>query len=131
MLRRAPGAIADCPVLESHSDACALRSGGRLPADTGVGLIGNQGGLGRDPLTFLIARDGLHYDKHWAVEIDAPLPKWGGPRGYQYPSFVWCTTGCPGPVGAKGGLQHSIIFTYSVSKEDILITIAPLASLWS
>ena len=96
-----------------------------------MGVIGNNGGQGgpygnRDPLTFLVAKDGIHYDQHWSVEAGAPVPKWpslGHPQGWQYPSFMWCTDGC------GDGVTDTIVFSYSVSKEDIVLTIAPLSSL--
>ena len=94
------------------------------------GRAGNNGGHGspfgdRDPLTFLVAADGIHYSTHWVVESGAPVPKWkslGHPQGWQYPSFMWCTDGC-------GGTVDTIVFSYSVSKEDIVLTVAPLSSL--
>ena len=96
----------------------------------GACIVGNQGGTGRDPLTFLTSGDGLAFDKHWIVQSDAPMPKWYGPRGWQYPSFMWCTNGCSGSgSGMKDTMKDTIIFSYSVSKEDIELTIAPLPSL--
>jgi hypothetical protein len=65
------------------------------------------------------------------AKAGAPPRKWYGPPGFQYPSFAWCTSGCPGPGGAEiaGGVVDTIIFSYSVTKEDIVLTLAPLASL--
>ena len=50
-------------------DAPSRTCAGQLPEGNGIGLLGNQGGPGgpngsRDPLTFLVAQDGLHYDVH-------------------------------------------------------------------
>ena len=64
------------------------------------------------------------FDRHWVVEHPAPEPKWpalGHPLGFQYPSFVWCTR-C-------GSVHDTIVFSYSVSKEDIVLTVGPLSSL--
>ena len=44
------------------------------------------------------------------------------PQGFQYPSFMWCHPQC-------GAVDRKIIFSYSVSKEDIVLTVAPLSSL--
>ena len=116
------------PAETNIPDAPSRTCAGHLPRDLGIGLIGNNGGPpngGRDPLSFLIAKDGIHFSTHYIVEIDAPTPKWpalGHPRGFQYPSFVWC-------VKCGEAVSETIMFSYSVSKEDIVITMAPLASL--
>ena len=115
------------PAITNIPDAPSRTCAGHLPHGLGIGIIGNNGGPpggGRDPLTFLMAKDGIHFSTHWVVEIGAPTPKWpslGHPHGFQYPSFVWCVT-C-------GVLSETILFSYSVSKEDIVITMAPLASI--
>lgn len=116
------------PVRTNLPDAPSRTCGGRLPSGHGIGLLGNQGGAGRDPLTFLTSPDGLDYKKHWIVQSDAPPPKWAGDHGYNYPSFVWCTDGCSGPAGSPV-VKDKIIFSYGLNKEDIVLTIAPLASL--
>jgi hypothetical protein len=115
------------PAETNIPDAPSRTCAGHLPRDLGVGLIGNNGGPpngGRDPLSFLVAEDGIHFSTHWIVEIGAPTPKWptlGHPRGFQYPSFLWCVK-C-------GAVAETIMFSYSASKEDIRITVAPLASI--
>jgi hypothetical protein len=108
------------PIETNLPDAPSRTCAGRLP-DGSIGVIGNQGGGSRDPLTFIVAADGEAFSRQWAVESGAPPPKWHGYRGFQYPSFLWCRE-C-------GAVRNEIVFAYSVSKEDIVITIAPLASL--
>lgn len=107
-------------------DAPSRTCAAKLPSGA-IGLIGNQGGRdptgkhsSRDPLTFLIASDGLRFARQLAIRSGAPKPKYYGYQGFQYPSFIWCTD-C-------GGVQNEIMFVYSVSKEDIAITRAPLSS---
>jgi len=77
------------PVATNIPDAPSRTCAGGLP-DGSIGVVGNQGGGSRDPLTFMTAADGLAFDKHWAVESGAPKPKWFGPPGFQYPSYMWC-----------------------------------------
>jgi hypothetical protein len=131
----ATGGVRQCdwsqPVQTDLPDAPSRTCAGRLPPGHGVGLIGNQGGHGRDPLTFCTSQDGLAFGVHFTVEAGAPPRKWYGPPGFQYPNFAWCTNGCPGPEGVEiaGGVVDTIIFSYSVTKEDIVLTLAPLASL--
>jgi hypothetical protein len=112
---------AETNIPNAPSRTCASH----LPRDLGIGIVGNNGAPPpRDPLTFLVAKDGIHFSTHWVVDIGAPPPKWPSashPRGGQYPSFVWCVK-C-------GVVEETILFSCSVSKEDIVITIAPLGSI--
>lgn len=127
------------PVETNLPDAPSRTCAGLLPNKMGIGLVGNQGGVGvnattpRDPLTFITSEDGLRYNKHWVVDSGAPIPKWKwGYRGFQYPSFTWCTDGCQPLSSAKrnvSGLIDVIVFSYSMSKEDIVLSIAPLSSI--
>jgi predicted heme/steroid binding protein len=134
------------PVETNLPDAPSRTCAGRLPSTLGIGLVGNQGMIGanpttpRDPLTFCAAKDGLKFDRHWVVDSGAPVPKWFGYRGFQYPSFTWCTDGCQPPAvlareGARqneregASLGNVILFSYSISKEDIVLTKAPLSSI--
>lgn len=132
------------PVETNLPDAPSRTCAGRLPSKLGIGLVGNQGGVGthastpRDPLTFCQSKDGLRFDGHWIVDSNSPTPKWFGYQGFQYPSFTWCTDGCQSKAGASRastdsqqgpGLRNIIIFTYSISKEDIVLKIAPLSSI--
>lgn len=128
------------PVETNLADAPSRTCAGRLPSGLGIGLVGNQGAVGanattaRDPLTFCTAKDGLRFDSHWVVDSGSPVPKWFGYRGFQYPSFTWCTDGCQPRAGrdsalAGSGLRNVVIFVYSVSKEDIVMTVAPLSSI--
>ena len=60
------------------------------------------------------------------VESGSPKPKFPGlghPQGFQYPSFMWCVE-C-------GAVRSTIIFSYSVSKENIQLTLGPLDSLYN
>lgn len=107
-------------------DAPSRTCAATLPSGA-IGLLGNQGGNDptgkhspRDPLTFVVADDGLHFAKHMVVRSGAPKPKYFGYQGFQYPSFMWCKD-C-------GNVQDEILFVYSVSKEDIVVTRAPLGS---
>ena len=130
------GAATQCdwsqPKLTNIPDAPSRACAGHLPGGGGIGLLGNQGGGGgpcgnRNPLTFLTSQDGLSFDAHWAVESSAPEPRWPSlkhTRGYNYPSFMWCRGD-----GCGGKLKDSIMFSYSVSKEDIVITVAKLSSM--
>jgi hypothetical protein len=130
-LAKAAGPSTTCnwsvPAETNIPDAPSRTCAGHLPRDLGIGIVGNNGGPpngGRDPLTFLVAKDGIHFSTHWVVDIGAPMPKWpaaGHPRGFQYPSFIWCVK-C-------GVVEEMIMFSYSVSKEDIVITMAPLSSI--
>jgi hypothetical protein len=70
----------------------------------------------------MVAADGLAFSQHWTVAKGAPKPKWYGYPGFQYPSFMWCRD-----CGAE--VQDAILFVYSISKEDIQIAVAPLASI--
>ena len=115
------------PIQTNIPDAASRTCAARLPVGQGVGVVGNQGGGGRDPLTFITSRDGLHFDMHWSVVSGAPSPKWFGFPGFQYPSFVWCTGGCVGTDGR--GVKDQILFTFSVNKEDIMVVSAPLSSI--
>lgn len=92
-----PPSVRQCnwsvPVATNIPDAPSRTCAGHLPRGGGIGVLGNQGGPGgpngpRDPLTFIVATDGIHYDKQWAVEAGSPKPKWptlGHPQGWQYP----------------------------------------------
>ena len=74
------------------------------------------GGQGWYPLLQPLARG----DRSAGAQV--AIPRSGHPRGFQYPSFVWC-------VRCGDALRETILFSYSVSKEDIVITRAPLASI--
>ena len=108
------------PVNTTLPDAPSRTCAAPLPSGA-IGLLGNQAGGSRDPLTFLVADDGLRFDRHFAVRAGAPHPKYFGPPGFQYPGFLWCRK-C-------GTIRDTIFFIYSVSKEDIQITSAPLSAL--
>ena len=95
---------------DSHSRTCAslLPGGAADGKGDAVYLVGNQIKSGRDPVTLSIARDGLHFDDHWAVNFGAPPILYPGEAkvvGYQYP----------------GAMIFEDIFyvSYSIGKEDI------------
>jgi len=108
---------------DSHSRSQARR----LP-DGSVLLVGNQIAhrfdeglrLPRDPLTLAISMDGQFFTKVFALRTDAPrTPRFSGIAGgrdigmYGYPSMI-----------VHNGMVYVL---YSVSKEDIAISIVPLS----
>lgn len=98
---------------DAHSRSCA----GPLPGGKGIYLVGAQNPHGRDPVTLAISADGLKFDMHWAVNYGAPPVRHPGKykgTGFQYP----------------GAMVHDgkMFVTYSVGKEDIVVSIFPLPS---
>lgn len=104
---------------DSHSRTCAsvLPGGGADGKSDAIYLVGNQIESGRDPVTLAIARDGLHFDDHWAVNFDAPPILYPGEAkcvGFQYPgAMIW---------------EGVFYVTYSIGKEDIGFSRFPVAS---
>lgn len=98
---------------DSHSRTCA----GPLPEKQGVYLVGAQNPRSRDPVTLAISKDGLSFDRHWAVNFGAPPVRYPGHAkgvGYQYP----------------GAMIHAgrMYVSYSIGKEDIGVSAFDLAS---
>ena len=79
---------------DSHSRTCAsVLPGGSGNGKDAIYLVGNQIDSGRDPVTLSIARDGLHFNDHWAVNYGAPPVLYPGHAkcvGFQYPgAMIW------------------------------------------
>jgi hypothetical protein len=113
------------PQLSTIPDAGSRTCAGQFPpASTGSGiyLVGNQIDKGRDPVTLSLAKDGVVFDKHWAVRAGIPgatidkggsCPRWKGQAkccGYQYPGAM---------IDVE---KEEMIVSYSIGKEDIALT---------
>ena len=101
---------------DTHSRTCASN----LPDGGGIYVVGGQNptGPGRDPLTLMVAKDGINFDRHWAVRYGAPHVRYPGKAkgpGFQYPGAM---------------VHNGVLYTcYSVGKEDIEVSSFPLESL--
>ena len=98
---------------DSHSRTCAAT----LPSG-GIFLVGNQISKGRDPVTLAVARDGLLFDRQWAVRAGAPPVRYPGHAkgvGFQYPGALV--------------LGDEMLVSYSIGKEDIGLTRFPLTAI--
>ena len=83
-------------------------------------MVGNQIDKGRDPVTLSLARDGLVWDRQWAVRYGAPAVRYPGHakgKGFQYPGAYIDTD------------TNEMLVTYSIGKEDIGLTRFSLAEL--
>ena len=86
----------------------------------GIYLVGNQIAEGRDPVTIAVARDGLHFDEHWAVNFGAPEIRFPGQakcKGFQYPGAMI--------------YENTFYVSYSIGKEDIGFSKFPIESILS
>jgi hypothetical protein len=99
-------------------DACSRSAAGVLPNGT-VYVINNPGN-GRDPLVISLAKDGLTFDRHAVIAMNAPKVRYPGRAkgpGFQYP---------------RATVLHDALFViYSVGKEDVWVTRIPLEGLES
>jgi hypothetical protein len=105
------------PAPTNIKDAPSRTCAGALPSGA-IWTLGNQGGKGRDPLVLSVAADGLAFSKAFVVNWNASEPRFPGKAkcpGFQYPSGMW--------FGDTG------FATYSIGKEDIVVTRFPLAQL--
>ena len=107
---------------DSHSRTCAsvLPGGGVDGKSDGIYLVGNQIAEGRDPVTIAVARDGLHFDEHWAVNFGAPEIRFPGQakcKGFQYPGAMI--------------YENTFYVSYSIGKEDIGFSKFPIESILS
>jgi BNR repeat protein len=101
------------------ADSPSLSCAGRLP-DGQFFLIGNHIAKHwrRDPLTLALSRDGLDFDRAWAIRSGAPALRHKGMHkgvGYQYPGAT--------VVG------DDLWVAYSIGKEDIAVTRIPIVAL--
>ena len=90
----------------------------------------------RDPLVISVARDGLHFDRHWVVRTTQLPPTPGGVGGdpselkCKWPGHQHRSWGCrPGfqyPAAMWREATGEMVVAYSVNKEDIAITRFPL-----
>jgi hypothetical protein len=115
------GGVAQCnwsvPVPTNIQDAPSRTCAGALPSG-GIWVLGNQGGVGRDPLTVSVAPDGIGFDRAYVLAHHAPPVRFPGRAkgpGFQYPSGMW--------------FKDRAFATYSVGKEDIVVTHFELANL--
>ena len=132
------------PVMSTLPDSGARTCAGRFPKgssasagkhlDGGVYLVGNQIESGRDPVTLALSRDGITFDRHFAIRYTSDgkqkatitnggaCPRWEGHAkgcGFQYP-------------GAMIDVAHQrMIVSYSIGKEDIALTHFPLRAIAS
>mmetsp|Transcript_6611 Transcript_6611/g.14553 ORF Transcript_6611/g.14553 Transcript_6611/m.14553 type:complete len:344 (-) Transcript_6611:38-1069(-) len=106
---------------DSHTRTCTSA----LP-DGRIYLVGSQlpKAGDRDPLTLALSPDGLAFDKVVAVRANAPPRRYPGKAkgpGFQYPSAVW--------FKQEKTNSTKILFTYSVNKEDIEVSILDVSDL--
>ncbi|MCP4646102.1 MAG: hypothetical protein GY851_37000 [bacterium] len=100
-------------------DSPSLSCVGRLP-DGQFFLIGNHlpKQWRRDPLTLALSRDGLDYDRAWAIRSGAPPITHKGLHkgvGYQYPDAIV--------------VDDDLWVAYSIGKEDIAVSRVPVSTL--
>lgn len=80
-------AVVSTDIPDTHSRTCAAP----LPKGQGVYFVGNQNPAHRDPVTITLSSDGINFDRHWAVNYDAPPVRYPGHAkvpGFQYPGAM-------------------------------------------
>jgi len=105
------------PVQTNIPDSPSKTVSGTLP-DGRIYLVGNQINrkeYERDPLTLAVSRDGITFDRAWAIRYGAPPIEFRGKgkgRGFQYPSATI--------VGDE------MIVVYTIGKEDVGLSRFPI-----